>query len=284
VTLGSGDLVLCSGTIAREATFEERLSSAVAGGFDGISLWGRDYRRARQSGLRDADLRSMLNDSGLGVAEVDLVWRWLPGTAEMHIPQRFDTEEIFSFEENELFAIAEAVEARSVNAVDIFGGKWPLSAAAEGFASLCERAAEHGLLVHLEFLPWSRICDLDTAWEIAREAGRPNGGLAIDAWHFFGSERNRLTLDTIPGDRIFSVQVSDAPDRSGADPVHASLHDRLLPGVGVLDLASMLQATKRCGAQAPIGIEVFSDSLHALDPAEAGRLAGESLRRVIAAC
>src|SRR3954466_10710932 len=40
---GPGDLVLCSGSLARAATFHERVAAAVAGGFAGLSLWGRDY-------------------------------------------------------------------------------------------------------------------------------------------------------------------------------------------------------------------------------------------------
>jgi hypothetical protein len=37
------------------------------------------------------------------------------------------------------------------------------------------------------------------------------------------------------------------------------------------------------GALAPIGVEVFSDELHALGPREAARRAGDSARRVLAA-
>ena len=35
MTLGAGDLVLCSGTLPRDATFRERIDAAVAGGFAG---------------------------------------------------------------------------------------------------------------------------------------------------------------------------------------------------------------------------------------------------------
>jgi sugar phosphate isomerase/epimerase len=283
VPLAPGDLVLCSGTINRHATFEQRVAAARAGGFDGISLWGRDYRAARESGSSDADLRAILGDNGLAVAELDLVWRWLPGTADLHVPAALDTEDIFSFEESHLFAIAESVGARSVNAVDIFGGRWDVGAATDCFAALCRRAAEHGLLVHLEFLPWSKIGDLETAWRIVRDAGEPNGGIAVDSWHYSGSAGSDPLLASIPGDRVTSIQLSDAPAVAGpsSDPLHASLHERLLPGDGCLDLTSLVECCSRINAKAPIGVEVFSDSLHALDPTEAGRLAGESLRRLI---
>src|SRR3954464_1517367 len=54
MALGPGELVLCSGSLAREATFRQRIDAAAAGGFSGISLWARDYFAARRSGLADA--------------------------------------------------------------------------------------------------------------------------------------------------------------------------------------------------------------------------------------
>jgi hypothetical protein len=38
---------------------------------------------------------------------------------------------------------------------------------------------------------------------------------------------------------------------------------------------------REAGAVAPIGVEVFSDELHALDPTEAGRRAGTALRSLL---
>ena len=199
VTLGAGDTVLCSGTLRTGITFRERLAAAQGGGFTGLSLWGRDYQVARDEGLSDRDIRLLLADHGLSVAELDPAWWWLPGASDIHIPPEHDGERIFGFGEPELFAVADAVGARSLNAVDVFGGAWSLDEAAGAFAGLCDRAGEHGLLVHLEFLPWSRIPDLATAWQVVREADRPNGGLMLDAWHYFRSAPDGDLLRSIPG-------------------------------------------------------------------------------------
>ena len=64
--LGPDDLVLCSGTIS-EAGFRERVEAGAAGGFSGISLWGKDYAAGKQEGLSDADMRALLDDHGLVV-------------------------------------------------------------------------------------------------------------------------------------------------------------------------------------------------------------------------
>jgi len=282
MTLGPDDLVLCSGTLAREASFRQRVDAAVAGGFSAISLWGRDYARARREGLEDADLRALLADHGLAVAELDLAWWWLPGASEVHIPAALDTEELFAFDEAQLFRIAHAVGARSLNAIDVFGGEWAVDDAAAAFAGLCDRAAEHGLLVHIEFLPWSRIPNVSAAWEIVRLADRPNGGVLVDAWHYFRSGGDAAGLRAVPGQRVIGLQLDDGPSAPEADLPTASLHDRALPGAGDLDLVDLLGSLRDIGAVAPIGVEVFSDELHALDPVEAGRRAGAATRELLA--
>jgi sugar phosphate isomerase/epimerase len=281
VTLGVGDTVLCSGTLRAGISFRERLAATQAGDFTGLSLWGRDYRVARDEGLSDADIRLLLADHGLAVAELDPAWWWLPGASDIHIPPEHDGEQIFRFGERELFAVADAVGARSLNAVDVFGGTWSPDDAAAAFAGLCDRAAEHGLLVHLEFLPWSRIPDLAAAWRVVHEADRPNGGLMLDAWHYFRSGSDGALLRSIPGASILGVQLCDAPAEAEANPLQATLHERLLPGDGELGLDSLLTDLRATGTTAPVGVEVFSDTLHALAPEEVGRLAGRSLRAVL---
>jgi sugar phosphate isomerase/epimerase len=271
--MGPDDLVLCSGTLRRGIPFAERLSAASAAGFSGLSLWGRDYAAARAEGLGHADLRAMLADHGLVLAELDLAWWWLPGASDIKIAPELDSEEVFRFGEAELFAMADALGARSINAVDVFGGSWDIDGAAEAFAGLCVRAAEHNLLVHIEWLSWSRIPDLATAFRIVELADRPNGGLTIDTWHLVRSEVTVDELRQVPGRLILCVQLADGPLRPEADLVQATLHERQLPGHGAFDLPDTMRALRHTGTTAPLGVEVFSDELHDLPAGEAARAA-----------
>ncbi len=281
MALGPGDLVLCSGTLPRHTSFAERVAAASAAGFRAVSLWGRDYQAARDEGLGDADLRAMLADAGLEVAELDPAWWWLPGAAEVRIPAEVDALDVFRFGERELFAVADAVGARSVNAVDVFGGAWTVEAAAEAFAGLCRRADEHGLLVHLEWLPWSRIPDLATALEIVQTSGARNGGLNVDAWHFTRTGSDFAALRGVPGDLVLAVQLDDGPAAPEADLMHATLHERALPGEGEFELVPLLGALRDIGCRAPVGVEVFSDELHDMGAGEAARRAASAARRVL---
>ena len=59
--------------------------------------------------------------------------------------------------------------ARSVSVVEGPGVPLPVDGAAEAFAALCDRAAERGLLVHVEFWPGSAL-DLVTAAAVVASA------------------------------------------------------------------------------------------------------------------
>ena len=280
--LRAGDLILCSGTLPRRVTFSDRLDAAASAGFAGISMWGRDYASARAEGHSDTEISSMLDDRGLAVAELDPAWWWLPGALESGtaIPARFDDQQVFAFGEQEMFRIAEVVGARSLNAVDVFGGDWGLDDAAESFAALCDHADEHGLLVHLEFLPWSRVPDVTAAWEITKRAGRGNGGIAVDAWHFARGGSDLDELAAVPPERILGVQLDDGPAEPEPDVLTATLHDRHLPGEGDFDLVSLCRAL--AGSPAPIGVEVFSDALYSLGATRAAQRAADATRAVLA--
>jgi sugar phosphate isomerase/epimerase len=284
MTLGRDDLVLCAGTLPRETPWTDRLAAASSAGFTGLSVWARDYAAARQDGWSDADLRAQLADHGLAVAELDPAWWWTPGDVDVASLVAIDDMEVFRYGEAEMFAIADALGARSINAADVLGGRWGVDDAAEAFAGLCDRAGEHGLLVHLEFLPWSRVADLTTAWEVVRRAGRANGGVALDAWHWFRSDTpsDVATVRAIPGDKVLAIQLDDAPTQREPKLMSATLHERLLPGEGAIDLTALLGALGEIGAAAPIGVEVFSDTLHALGPFDAAQRAADATRAVLA--
>ena len=280
MALGSDSLVLCSGTLPFETPLMQRLEAAVAGGFDGLSLWARDVEQARADGLSDSDIRSAFAHHGVEVAELDPVWSWLPG-ADRDVPASADPFGVLQPKVDDFLRLADAVGGRSLNACDIFGGDWSLDDAAESFAALCDRAADHGLLVHLEFLPWSRIGDAATAHHVVRLADRPNGGVMVDSWHFFRGNPDLDALRRVPGARITGIQLNDAPRVPEDDLMAASMTSRQLPGDGELPLADLVRVLDEIGAVAPRGVEVFSDELRRLEPVEIGRRAGAATRRVV---
>jgi len=275
-SLGFGDLVLCAGTTPR-AALAERIAAASAAGFAAISVFPHEYRAARGAGRSDADLRRMLGDHGVAVAEIDPLLSWLPragGDAGLS-----DEGRAFAATgEDEFHAIAGALGARSINAA--LADPRPVESAlvADAFGALCTRAARHGLLVTLEFLPWTPIGDAATAAAIAEQAGCANGGVMLDAWHHF---RSGAPLASIPAARVFGIQLSDAPAAAEADLVDETLHRRRIPGDGAIDLAGLLRHLAAGGCRAPIGVEVFSDALAAQPALDTARRLAPALRRLL---
>jgi sugar phosphate isomerase/epimerase len=278
-SLGPADLVLCAGT-APAAGFVERAEAAAGAGFSGLSLFAGDYARARAEGLSDADLRRVLRDQGLVIAELDPLLSWLPGAAQPGTGALSAEGRAFQAHgEDDFYAIADALGgARAINAVLADPPADP-EAVAGAFAALCDRAAARGLSVTLEFLPWTRIPDAATAARIVERAGRDNGGVMLDAWHH---ARSGAAHESIPAARVAAIQLADAPALAEADPVDETLHRRLLPGAGDSDLVGLLRHLRAGGCGAPVGIEVFSDTLAALPVAEVARRAAAAARRVLA--
>jgi len=277
--LGSDDLVLCAGTMMN-ASFQDHLAAAVAGGFQAVSLYPTEIERARSEGLRDADLRRMLADHGLALAELDPLLTW--ASAPLGEGASAEGSAMFQTSEDDFYTLSEALGgARSINAALFTDEVIDTERLAEAFAGLCDRAARHDLLIHLEYLPWTQIPDLPTARRIVELADRPNGGLMIDSWHHFRSQSSVESIRDTPGNRILAVQLNDAPLEPGENLIVETLHARRLPGAGDIDLAGIVAAIRDSGSQAPIGVEVFSDELAKLSPEDLGRQTGAATRAAL---
>ena len=60
-----------------------------------------------------------------------------------------------------------------------------------------------------------------------------------------------------------------------------SMHERLLPDEGDVDVVQLVRILDAIGCRAPIGVEVFSDRLNALPAAEAARRCSTAARHVL---
>lgn len=272
--LGAGDTVLCTATM-NFGSLRAFIAAAGKTGFSAISMCGGDYKQAKANGFSDADIRGLLADHDLRVAEFDGVIDWLnplptsQGAGyDLNIP-------FFGHTEAEFFAMAAAMGARSLTAVDPFEGSAPLERMVEAFAGLCDRAAEHGLLVHLEFLSWGAVPDLATAWDIVRMADRANGGLVLDTLHLIRSG-SRDMLAEIPADRIFATQFCDGMLQRSSDRF-TDAANRLWPCEGQFELPSILRDLQARGCTAPLGVEVMNEDTRAMPASEIAERASAAL-------
>jgi sugar phosphate isomerase/epimerase len=278
--LGRDDLIASHYTLAGAGvgapvrfSFADRVSAAAAAGFRGIGVLADDYASCRASGLSDADLRSILDAHGVQVAELEFLYGWARDDAPEGWTRRL---------EERIYAVADGLGARHMNVGDVApaGDLPPLDLVAERFAALCDRAAAHGLRVAIEFLPWTSIADPATAWEIVRVAGRRNGGLLVDAWHYFRGTGGEGALRAVPAERIIAVQLDDADAPCGA-PYEDTLRRRL-PGEGTFDLVGFVRLLDGMGVEAPLSVEIIAPDHHARPVVEAARRAHDATRAVLA--
>ena len=134
--------------------------------------------------------------------------------------------------------------------------------AEENLTALAERLDEVGAVACIEFLPWSAIPDLATAWDLI--APLPvDVGLVLDTWHWQRQPGgpNLSVLTDIPGERISYLQVCDAGPERGDDLLAEAMSSRLLPGEGCIDFDAVLATLTQIGAQPFIATEIFNPGL-----------------------
>ena len=253
----SASLVFCSPPVAGHVPLLDRLAAVRAAGFTAISLQPTDVWMLEEQGMAATEIATRIADSGLSVAEIDCTACWM----ERQKDQGGDDDLsrlLRSLTAERVVATAARIAAPSIVAIDLSATPPSLDEAAEGFAALCDLAADHGLRAHIEFLPTSAIRSLNEAWAIVSAAGRANGGLTVDSWHFFRSGSTLEDLAAIPGNRIHTVQVNDGPAIPQSDGWDEMMTSRLLPGEGAFDLIGLVRTLDQIGSTAPIGVEVFN--------------------------
>lgn len=267
-----GALVLAHHSV-RAAAFDERVEAAAAGGFAAIGLNVREYERLLDAGRTPAQLRAVLDTNGVGLAEIEAIDGWDHPAAER--------PDVARRREELAWAIAGEFGARHLVAVGSLGG--PLGPEpVEGFGALCDRAAGYGVLVALEPLACSAVADLALALDIVRSAGRPNGGLDVDSWHFTRGRWGLSALAELRPGEVVVVQLDDGPaEPTVPDYLDDTLHYRRAPGDGEFDLVGFLRALDAVGVHAPISVEVISDELDQLPPAVVARRLGDATRAVL---
>ena len=139
------------------------------------------------------------------------------------------------------------------------GGAWRHRSRCGDLRELGERAQQRGLRIGYEALAWGRhINDHRDAWEIVRRADHPAVGLILDSFHSLSRRIDPESIRAIPGDRIFFVQLADAPGID-MDVLHWSRHFRNMPGQGDLPVVDFVRAVLATGYAGPLSLEVFND-------------------------
>lgn len=271
--LGPDDLVWDHFSRPRADDTVPKVRAAAAAGYAAIGLYLGAWAVLQDDPAQLERVDDALGETGLVVANIETLRGWaVPGD-----------DETYRRQESLAFAMADHWNCRYVQVIGDATG--PLDQAAAGFAALCDRAADHGLLVGLEWVPsMTNIETAATALRIVAEADRDNGGLCVDSWHFARSTNNLDDLRGLPGNKVISTQWNDGtivPQHP--DYLQDCLTNRVPPGDGEFALIEIVRILDAIGSTAPIGVEVCSASLWAGTADHAAKVSADAMRSVLLA-
>jgi sugar phosphate isomerase/epimerase len=271
--LGPSDLVWDHFSRPRTEDVLPRIHAAAAAGYAAIGVFLGAWASLRERPDELERVDAALAETGLVVANIETLRGWaVPGADDACRKQ-----EVLAYE------MAERWGCRYVQVIGDAEG--PLDRAAEGFAALCDRAADHGLKVGLEWVPsMTNIGDAPTALRIVLDADRDNGGLCVDSWHFTRSTNDLDHLKAIPGEKVVATQWNDGTIVAQQDDYYTDcLANRVPPGEGEFALIDIVRILDAAGSTAPIGVEVCSAELWAGPIDRAAAVSADAMRRVLAA-
>ncbi len=239
--------------------WRDRCAQAARVGFRGLGLWHADVTHQLQSGRTLKEMRQIFDDAGLRYLEVEfLADFWAePGT-----PQRTASDAL----RPQLFETAAAFDAHHIKVGNIPETPCELDRLIEEYAALCDDAAQHtDARVAYEIIPFDpNVHTLDAGLRLVTEAGRPNGGLAIDTWHMGKLQIPPEDLRRIPAEQLAWVELSDGPVEYMDDPRDEVINHRRLPGEGEMDIPAYVAVLQEAGYPGPWGVEVLSAELRSL--------------------
>lgn len=241
-------------TVSISGSFTEKLAAIQQAGFDGIEIFEQDFLA---SDFTPAEVGRMVRDHGLEITlfqpfrDFEGLPEPLRSRAFARAQRKFD---LMAELGTDLVLVCSSTHPEALGGID---------RAAADFRELGEIAAQRGIRLGYEALCWGRhVNDHRDAWEIVRRADHPNVGLILDSFHTLGRKLDPDSIRRIPGDRIFFVQLADAP-LIEMDLLYWSRHFRNMPGEGDLDVAGFTRAVMATGYDGPLSLEIFNDQFRA---------------------
>jgi 4-hydroxyphenylpyruvate dioxygenase len=256
-------------TVSISGTLRKKMEAVAAARFDGIELFENDFISYSGSA---AELRSMASDLGLSI-DLYQPFRDFEGMPDAQFRRSLERAE-------RKFDLMQALGAPMLL---VCSNTSPLAMAdaqrcAEQLYELADRAARRNIRIGYEALAWGRHVNLyRQAWEIVKQADHPHLGLVLDSFHTLSLNDDPSGIADIPGERIFFLQMGDAP-RMGLDVLQWARHFRCFPGQGQFDVENFLEQVLLAGYNGPLSLEIFNDVFRA---APTRRTATDAMRSLL---
>ncbi|MEM9037724.1 MAG: sugar phosphate isomerase/epimerase family protein [Actinomycetota bacterium] len=271
--LGPDDLVWDHFSRPRDEDVVARIHAAADAGYAGIGLFLGAWAKLRDHDDALDRIDAALDETGMSIVNIETARGWAGGDVEGCRRQA-----------DLAFEIADRYGCRYLQVIGDAPGALDVATAAQGFGDLCDRAADHGLLIGLEWVPQMTNVETATqALQVVEAADRANGGFCFDAWHLTRSTNDVEELRALPGERIAAAQWSDGPLVPDVDDYYTdTTSNRVPPGSGEFRLLEMVRVLDEIGSEAPTSIELHSTALYAAPIDAAAQIAADGMRGVLA--
>lgn len=255
-------------TVCLAGSLEEKMDAAAAAGFAGIEVFEPDLVA---SDLSPAEVRARASRLGLAL-DMYQPMRDVEGVNEELFADNLRRAEARFRTMNELGTdlalVCSNVATATIDSDEV---------SADQLRRLGDLAATYGVRLAFEALAWGRyVDDYRRASRIVELADHPAVGTCLDSFHILSRGHDPADIESIPGEKIFFVQLADAPQLS-MDVLSWSRHHRLFPGEGDFALDTFVGHVVRAGYAGPLSLEVFNDTFRQTDTARTAAHARRSL-------
>ncbi len=237
-------------TVCLSGTLEEKMLACAKAGFDGIEIFEQDLM---VSPMSPEEVRALAARLGL---TLDLFQPFRdfegvdPELLQANLHRAEAKFKLMARLGMDLMLLCSNVGTATVNDDELFVAQ---------IRQLADLAAGYGVRIAYEALAWGKYVDTyQHSWDIVRRVDRQNVGICLDSFHILSRGDDPEAIAQIPGEKIFFVQLADAPVLS-MDILSWSRHYRVFPGQGGFKLDRFLGAIARSGYAGIISLEIFND-------------------------
>jgi 3-dehydroshikimate dehydratase len=257
-------------TVSLSGSLEEKLEAAAAAGFDAVEIFEADLIASR---LSPTEVRELVGALGLEVAMYQPFRDFEgvgPDALEANLRRARHKFQVMAELGTDLLLVCSSVAPDTSDDPEL---------AASQLSRLADEAQAYGVRIAYEALAWgTHVDDYLAAWRIVEMADHPALGTCLDSFHILSRGSDPGGIREIPGDRIFFLQLADAPVMA-MDILQWSRHYRCFPGQGGFDLPVFLEHVTAAGYTGPLSLEVFNDHFRQADP---HRIAVDAHRSLLA--
>jgi 4-hydroxyphenylpyruvate dioxygenase len=241
-------------TVSLSGTLPEKLEAIAAAGFDGVEIFENDLLYYDGS---PREVRQMCADLGIAITLFQ-PFRDFEGCRRDRLARNLErAERKFDLMQElgtDLVLVCSNASAECVGDESIL---------LDDLSLLAEHAGKRGLRIGYEALAWGKhVNTWQQVWNLVRQVDHPSLGVLLDSFHTLSLKGDPSGIAQIPGDKIFFVQMADAPILA-MDVLEWSRHFRCFPGQGEFDLAGFLAPIIQSGYTGPLSLEIFNDGFRA---------------------